>query len=337
MIFDNFAKKDPDNNQNPNIFKILSFVNIAAPYIAFVCILFFQQVFENKNRSLLSLVTDVFAFNVTHVVFSFLLLFIYNREFDFFHKYKIEYNIDVKKRIALVGILYLLFFMGCEFYKNDYPFLKTIDNIVFLVLIFEHGFQQSKGILLKKIKKSYSDINYVEINRNLNFLKWVVITSLVVIQLKQFIWPLFKISGDPYWGYYALIVPLFFYIYLRFFPKKPILLTLFSTRFFLFLFISFYNVRGFFHGIEYLSILKKLNSHQISKFKNYQFYLNLQIISGILFFLLLGFFYTLLVYKHPVAPYLVQFLKALVMTHSLVDHYMFSQRYTLARKISSAI
>ena len=98
------------------------------------------------------------------------------------------------------------------------------------------------------------------------------------------------------------------------------------------------KVRGFYHGTEYMTILAKLNTRYFSGLAYYSKLLKIQAAAFIGITLLVLCAYSLLLFPDIDAGiYLFPLLKTLTVLHFVLDHYIFTQRYIPAQKITAIL
>lgn len=281
----------------------------------------------------MSFIIDILLLNFGHLIVSFVFLYYFNREYNIFSNLKETHRIDLKKRMSLVFIFYTVFYFLSTY--SGISWLKYLENVTFYTLSIEHNMQQSKGLLLKKIKQRYDDKKYISIKKIIDLLTYTMVVFLVFKMTSQefsFFNDFFESS--PLYLYFALAV--FSYMFIFCLSDKSSFIKLFSLRFIVvILSIFFVKIRGSFHGIEYLTIVRKFNINFFSKLPDYKKILAVQILSllGMCFITLVAYLYFFS--GHWIGIALFPLIKSATVVHFLLDHYLFTQRYSTARKITA--
>lgn len=284
---------------------------------------------------MLSLIVDVGLLNLTHVIFSFIIVYFYNREISIVEQYREKHNINLYNRVLVVGVFYSVFYLVSNIL--DIPWLKLLDNLSFAILTLEHSFQQSKGLLLKKIREKYSTESYTNLRIILDFLKWVLLALITLrVLTQQFPWLRWVAAYYPI--FYMLVAVFFCYFFYKHIIKRNHVIKIFSLRFIILIFSIFLaKTRGMFHGTEYSTILARINTRYFSHLHDYKFILSIQVVA-FLFMTTLGVWVYISAYQgSSVVSYVFPFLKSPTVAHFTLDHYMFSQRYVPARQITAIL
>lgn len=303
--------------------------------IVYLLLISFEILFLQKSLmpsvAYLQILEDIVLLDGLHVVFSFFFLNNLKGSQNYLTQMS-NHGIHLIRRGAFIFILlYILFYIM----DPTQPWIIYLYIPIIFIIPFHHGFQQSKGLLLVLMKNRFPGMKLL-----MESYFWLLVIRNTLLFIDPKVIPFFKFIQAPFiWSllnWTSIILPclmlLAFYIFIWRNESRDV--QIFSLRFLVqlmqpFSLLALYSA-GVIHGSEYMYVASKTLSEEnknSGSLKTFFFIAQVTSLAALAICLWPHYFIPALNLAPGFFPALRGFGFAVVYTHYVLDHYLYSARY----------